>query len=684
MPVLSAEYLKEFGITTSHSGPLPGFVYGQHCEPTFKCDCTSVYPCLLHLIMGTFKQIFRSTLELTLSTTQKEKDEITKGIKAIKLLLAETKVTHFDVQKQINVIDSKFRKDLWDAASLWLGRCESVMDQSILHAQKELFDSLLEAIEVDTETVEEEEAQVTKVTDGLKKLVEDVKHYQVSKLKMVTLNEKGDTRKRSTQLATLTTVKIFTSLEELYANWIAKRKELEEVDRDITLKENTYDVLVDKEKKIRQAEKAARAAGDVNNKAKNESIKQQLIDFLRKNIGVYIYGGFKDKTVVDLADSLSYNYDECKSLLTWSVEMIKKQLVQLWDLYAYMLVTAQSDDHTVDEDKWREIGIEFGAAYQQIFPGKTITSYMHTLIAHLGLWMQSFGGSLERLANFGIENRHKFIKIIVELSNHQFKSVMPDDKKRKKKEKDENEVDGPYVVQWKVDQVTSIYLPTKQIEIDLVKEPFFPYKAGKAPNAIADDNVKATDIDVIFSKESIKHLYINNNKKINLTALELDDIVDRFAQLIDSLGLQAVQLESVTATTTIAPSTQIPVVTKKRGRPAKIVDPSVKKRAPRRKNSSVSTASNSDIPPVDSIPNMPQQALPLPTPAPVKKPASSRAKKAPSNSSTTSYSTNIPLVPVNSMPNMPQQTLTSSAPALEIESDSPVLPNTKPKRVRKL
>ncbi|EFA83371.1 hypothetical protein PPL_04164 [Heterostelium album PN500] len=93
------------------------------------------------------------------------------------------------------------------------------------------------------------------------------------------------------------------------------------------------------------------------------------------------------------------------------------------DRSAILIYTLQTvklfDDMIVTNEKWLELSTEFGKQYCTLF-NNNITSYLDLFIAHFGDILKRFGGSLERLANFGIENRHKFIKLIFSCSNFHF------------------------------------------------------------------------------------------------------------------------------------------------------------------------------------------------------------------------------------------------------------------------
>jgi len=49
----------------------------------------------------------------------------------------------------------------------------------------------------------------------------------------------------------------------------------------------------------------------------------------------------------------------------------------------------------------------FGRNFVDVFGTKFITSYLHALIYHTGDFLEMLKFSLDRIANFGIEKRHK-------------------------------------------------------------------------------------------------------------------------------------------------------------------------------------------------------------------------------------------------------------------------------------
>eukprot|EP01133_Synstelium_polycarpum_P012981 gene12981-15262_t len=75
-----------------------------------------------------------------------------------------------------------------------------------------------------------------------------------------------------------------------------------------------------------------------------------------------------------------------------------KKLRHTWDLFAYMIYATQQDDLVINRENWKCLGLEFGQSYlANVYPY-----------------------ALERLANFGLECRHKFVKRLVKASNHHF------------------------------------------------------------------------------------------------------------------------------------------------------------------------------------------------------------------------------------------------------------------------
>ncbi|EFA79347.1 hypothetical protein PPL_07765 [Heterostelium album PN500] len=121
----------------------------------------------------------------------------------------------------------------------------------------------------------------------------------------------------------------------------------------------------------------------------------------------------------DSSYSFKTNSQEQESIRPERDAEKKEKLIQLWDLFVYLIEICKSDDVIVTNEKWLELSTEFGKQYCTLF-NKNITSYLHLFIAHFGDILDRFGGLLERLANFGIENRHKFIKLIVSCSNFHF------------------------------------------------------------------------------------------------------------------------------------------------------------------------------------------------------------------------------------------------------------------------
>ncbi|GAM22190.1 hypothetical protein SAMD00019534_053650 [Acytostelium subglobosum LB1] len=79
---------------------------------------------------------------------------------------------------------------------------------------------------------------------------------------------------------------------------------------------------------------------------------------------------------------------------------------------------AQTNQYRITEDLYLSYSIPFGNNYVNLF-GKVVTSYIHAQVLHVGAFLHKYG-SLDRLANFGLENRHKVVKEIVDGSNHRF------------------------------------------------------------------------------------------------------------------------------------------------------------------------------------------------------------------------------------------------------------------------
>ncbi|KAM9977893.1 hypothetical protein ACTFIR_011770 [Dictyostelium discoideum] len=190
------------------------------------------------------------------------------------------------------------------------------------------------------------------------------------------------------------------------------RKKVEELKVDY---KNTVEILI--EKKLNK-----------NVGKDDEKKKEKFIDVV-KRMGITIFKSNSCKSVCDVIDTFSFTFTDCVKLLNGRDKILKvlcdedviDDYIQLWNMYSFFLSSLQTNKYQITKEKWLEVGSEFTENYLKLFDGVQWTSYFHCLCTHTGEWIEKIQDvPFCAWANFGIESRHKHIKMAIKESNHKF------------------------------------------------------------------------------------------------------------------------------------------------------------------------------------------------------------------------------------------------------------------------
>ena len=77
---------------------------------------------------------------------------------------------------------------------------------------------------------------------------------------------------------------------------------------------------------------------------------------------------------------------------------------QIWEKLVQLLALACSEDK-ITADFWKEEALDFGKMFLECYRDTDVTPYLHIFIYHVGYFREKYG-SLEALANYGIEGLH--------------------------------------------------------------------------------------------------------------------------------------------------------------------------------------------------------------------------------------------------------------------------------------
>lgn len=88
-----------------------------------------------------------------------------------------------------------------------------------------------------------------------------------------------------------------------------------------------------------------------------------------------------------------------------------------WKLMVQLLALISTSGLKISEAFWKKKALEFARAFTREYESKDVISYLHAFAYHVGYFVEKYG-SLERLANYGIEGLHaKNKKVIREATN---------------------------------------------------------------------------------------------------------------------------------------------------------------------------------------------------------------------------------------------------------------------------
>eukprot|EP01133_Synstelium_polycarpum_P003969 gene3969-4594_t len=266
-------------------------------------------------------------------------------------------------------------------------------------------------------------------------MVETIQTKRIKESQQKIVVHSADIRKTKTAIRTLQNGKLTNSTKKLFeladggsaaknkslAMWkgrhAANEGELE------TLRENlaTYQRYKDQEETI---------LGNLKKEEKKSSnIKERFEAFVNalRTIGVKIRYVSKDYDIDGLIEKTTMNYSDTIQIINLFGEFresmkklgmpaqIIKRVNILWKQYRFLVSIIQDSKRTITEKAYLQISRMFGQNYVTLF-GEVSTSYIHALVYHIGKFLEVYG-CIDGLANFGIENRHKLIKLFIKHSN---------------------------------------------------------------------------------------------------------------------------------------------------------------------------------------------------------------------------------------------------------------------------
>lgn len=90
---------------------------------------------------------------------------------------------------------------------------------------------------------------------------------------------------------------------------------------------------------------------------------------------------------------------------------------EIWKLMVQLLALLSTSQVTISAAFWKRKALEFARLFVAEYEHQDVTSYLHAFVYHIGYYVERYG-SLEKLANYGIEGLHaKNKKFIREASN---------------------------------------------------------------------------------------------------------------------------------------------------------------------------------------------------------------------------------------------------------------------------
>ncbi|GAM26124.1 hypothetical protein SAMD00019534_092990 [Acytostelium subglobosum LB1] len=376
----------------------PGFEqYGQGGQVHIPCETSRKIPCSLHLKIGTTKQMTKKTVCRTMSEMFRKLTALRKERKREKAGYASSLMKRQATKKKCRKASGTIEKKIGDLLEECESRIAKRTDQQVkMH---------LETLRAAAAEAEEPKDQ----------------HQQLQAL----FTEMGDQRVVGVTKAMIDKLEGVSVAINLVA---AQQQKIN--DDDTT----TYDENDAKVKELNARIKELQdTLGDDKQREKERVVR--LLSFLKKKkVTIYKSKVIDDDTVETIVEKISFTYSDCMIIINNRAEFIdcltddatlKKELSELWEVYAYLVwAIERSEEVYVTDQKWLTISKVFAEKYRLLFPQATITSYMHCFVFHVGQFTGLLKMSLDRMANFGIECRHKIVKLLVKRSNHHWDDVL--------------------------------------------------------------------------------------------------------------------------------------------------------------------------------------------------------------------------------------------------------------------
>ncbi|KAM9993269.1 hypothetical protein ACTFIZ_011235 [Dictyostelium cf. discoideum] len=231
----------------------------------------------------------------------------------------------------------------------------------------------------------------------------------------------------------LLTQNLTKSLTKLKTNELELKNKSDQLIEEQNKKDEIKKSLVDSKKLKRELKKGVGSEKNVTDTYVDQQTKLNNLKKKLREIGVGLYRSLESvKTLSELVDLINLTYGDCvkvvnhREKILYAICLQDKSLFErlkvVWDLYAFMLWALEQDNLKITKDSWLRVSLTFSKYYKETFPDANFTTYFHELIHHVYIWVEEYRFSLFRLANFGIECRHKIVKSIVKRSNHHFYS----------------------------------------------------------------------------------------------------------------------------------------------------------------------------------------------------------------------------------------------------------------------